>query len=126
MRFKSWNNSRKSKFRKTRCPGSQSRSCFRIRLCTRKDSAFALRVHEFWYDGRRHCGSESVRPGMGRSGQTKIVQLAWHDVDQLALCRFYRAQEQSIGACAGRWQMGAKVQTRSRCAIADGWGEFFG
>src|SRR6266496_1794784 len=86
----------------------------------------ALRVHEFWYDRGRHRSGESVRIGMGRGVQTKIIQPAWDEFDQLALCGFYRAQEQSIGACAGRWQMDAKVQTRSRSAITDGWGEFVG
>src|SRR5439155_4760901 len=93
---------------------------------SREQFSFALRVHEFWYDGRRRGGSKSVRSRMGTGSRTKAVQAARHDFDQLPLRGFYRAQEQGIGACADRWQMGAKVQTRSRCAIAEGWGEFFG
>jgi len=93
---------------------------------SREQFSFALRLHEFWYDRRRDRGGESVRAGVGRGGQTKVVQTARYDFDQLALRGLCRTPEQSLGTRAGEWQMAAKVQTRSRCAIANGRGEFFG
>jgi len=75
-------------------------------------------------EGRRR-GSESVRAGVGRGGQTKIVQPARHDFDEFALRGFCRTHEQGVGTRAGGWQIGAKVQTRPGRAIARGRGEFF-
>src|SRR5204863_3109188 len=78
----------------------------------------ALRLHELWADRSRAGSGESVRNGMGRRVRTKIVQAARDDVDQFALRGFCGAPKQSIGARAGGWQVGAKVQTRSGRAIA--------
>ncbi len=76
---------------------------------SREQFSFALCLHEFWHDRGWRRGGESVRARLGRSVRRKVVQATGHDFDQLALCGFYCAQEQSIGARAGRWQMGAKV-----------------
>ncbi len=58
----------------------------------------------------------------------KAYALDWEDASKQKLYTplgFCRTHEQSVGACAGGPEMGAKVQTRSGRAIARGRREFF-
>ena len=92
---------------------------------SRKQFSFALRLHEFWPDRSGGGGGEGVHVGLGRCVQAKTLHAAWHGFNEFALRRFCRTHEQSVGACDGGREMGAKVQTRSRRAIARGRREFF-
>jgi CubicO group peptidase (beta-lactamase class C family) len=44
-----------------------------------------------------------------KASEEKLYRPFGHDLDQLALCGFHGAQEQSPRTCAVGWQMGAKV-----------------
>src|SRR6266511_1779755 len=46
MRFKKSRSSRKSRFKKMRCRGWRSRSCFKTRRCTQKGSACGIRIQK--------------------------------------------------------------------------------
>src|SRR5438046_2029851 len=87
---------------------------------TRAETLRRLRYQHPGSSFRSHYAYTNFGMTEGGIAAAKAYELEW---EEAAKQKLYN----SLGMTStSSRQMGAKVQTRSRCAIADGWGEFFG